>query len=121
MKVHVLKLQNHKFTHYEGVFISGILNRYFNGKYTYGNQLSSSKLKYEDFKIHLPVKGGKIDFEFMESFIAELEAERIAELEAYLLATGLKDYNLTEEEARALKDFEKFLLMNNLFINIKSH
>ena len=42
----------------------------------------------------------------MESFIAELEAQRIAELEAqriaeleaYLLATGLKDYTLTAEE-----------------------
>jgi hypothetical protein len=34
----------------------------------------------------------------MESFIAELEAERIAELEAYLLATGLKDYTLTAKE-----------------------
>lgn len=34
----------------------------------------------------------------MESFIAELEAERIAELEAYLLATGLTDYILTAEE-----------------------
>lgn len=119
MKVHVLKLQNHKFTHHEGVFISGILNRYFNGKYTYGNQLSSSKLKYEDFKIQLPVKNDKIDFEFMESFIAELETERIAELEteleAYLLATGLKDYNLTEQEAQALKDFEKGNVMFNNF------
>ena len=42
----------------------------------------------------------------MESFIAELEAERIGELEAYLLATGLKDYTLTIEEEQALKDFE---------------
>jgi len=56
--------------------------------------------------IHLPTKNGTIDFEFMENFIAELEAERIAELEAYLLATGLKDYTLTKEEEKALKDFE---------------
>lgn len=42
-------------------------------------------------KISLPIKNGKIDFDFMEKFIAELEAERIAELEAYLLASGLKD------------------------------
>nr|WP_234034258.1 restriction endonuclease subunit S [Elizabethkingia sp. M8] len=118
MKVHVLKLQNHKFTHHEGVFISGILNRYFNGKYTYGNQLSSSKLKYEDFKIQLPTQNGKIDFEFMESFIAELEAERIAELEAYLLATGLKDYSLTEQEEQALKDFEKLQFISTNVIDI---
>jgi hypothetical protein len=57
-------------------------------------------------KIYLPIKNGKIDFDFIESFIAELEAERVAELKAYLLATGLKDYTLTEEEKRVLKDFE---------------
>ncbi len=54
----------------------------------------------------LPVKNGEIDFPFMESFIAELEAERLAELEAYLLATGLKDTTLTTEEENALKAFE---------------
>ncbi len=57
-------------------------------------------------KILLPTKNGKIDFDFMESFITELETERIAELEAYLLATGLKDYTLTVEEKQVLADFE---------------
>lgn len=59
-----------------------------------------------NFKIQLPTKKGKIDFDFMESFIAELEAEHLAELEAYLLATGLKDYALTAEEQQVLNDFE---------------
>ena len=44
----------------------------------------------------------KIDFAFMESFIAELEAQRIAELEAYLQVTGLDNYELTAEEENAL-------------------
>ena len=57
-------------------------------------------------KIHLPTQNGKIDFAFMENFIAELEAERIAELEAYLSATGLQDYTLTKEEEKALQGFE---------------
>ena len=56
------------------------------------------------FKV--PVKNGVIDFAFMENFIAELEAERIAELEAYLQATGLQDYTLTKEEEKALQGFE---------------
>ena len=59
-------------------------------------------------KIHLPTQNGKIDFAFMESFIAELEAERIAELEAYLSATGLQDYTLTQKEEKALKAFESW-------------
>jgi len=57
-------------------------------------------------KIQLPTKNNEIDFEFMESFIAQLEAERVAELEAYLLATGLNDYILTAEEERVLAEFE---------------
>lgn len=57
-------------------------------------------------KIKLPTKNGEIDFAFMESFIAELEAERIAELEAYLVASGLKDYTLTKDEKKVLAEFE---------------
>lgn len=64
--------------------------------------------------INLPIKNTQIDFEFIENFIAELEAHRIAELEvqrkaeleAYLLATGLKNFTLTKEEEKLLIDFE---------------
>ena len=57
----------------------------------------------------LPTKNNQIDFDFMERFIAELEAERIAELEAYLSVTGLKDTQLTAEEQSALKNFDDYL------------
>ncbi len=50
----------------------------------------------------LPTKNNEIDFEFMESFVAELEAQRVAELEAYLQASGLDDYKLTIDEENAL-------------------
>ena len=60
---------------------------------------------YREMKIHLPIQNGEIDFAFMENFIAELEAERIAELEAYLRVTGLSDYILTEEEKAVLEAF----------------
>ncbi|CVK15900.1 Type I restriction modification DNA specificity domain-containing protein [Apibacter mensalis] len=71
----------------------------------YNNTVSEAKLN--KIKIKLPIKNDTIDFNFMENFIAELEAERIAELEAYLSVTGLKDYTLTKEEQQALDDFEK--------------
>lgn len=54
----------------------------------------------------LPTKNSQINLDFMDQFVAELEAQRIAELENYLSATGLKDYMLTAEEERALADFE---------------
>ena len=75
------------------------------GKFSFGNKLRSSQSF--DFKIQLPTKNGKIDLEFMENFIVELEAQHIAELEAYLVATGLKDYTLTADEHKVLEDFEK--------------
>ena len=73
-------------------------------QYDYGNKFN--RVAMNNTKIQLPTKKGKIDYEFMESFIAELEAQRIAELEAFLLASELKDYNLTNEEQKVLEDFE---------------
>ena len=65
-------------------------------------------------EISLPVKNSEIDFDFMDTFIAELEAERIAELEAeriaelsaYLKVSGLDNYELSTEELKALQDYE---------------
>jgi hypothetical protein len=74
------------------------------GKFSFGKKLRSSQSL--DFKMQLPTKNGNIDYKFMDSFIAELEAQRIAELEAFLLASGLKDYNLTNEEKQVLENFD---------------
>ena len=72
---------------------------------------------FNNLQIQLPLKENalafsnpcdnikNIDFDFMESFIRELEEERIRELNAYLLATGLKDYALSSEEEKALEAF----------------
>ena len=73
----------------------------------YDGQQGGYKLEdIKKHKINLPTKNGKIDFDFMESFVAELEAQRVAELDAYLSTTGLKDYELTAAEQKALDDFE---------------
>ena len=64
-------------------------------------------LTIKNQKITLPIsKIGEIDFEYMDSIIAEIETVRILKLEAYLLANGLKNYNLTVEEQKVLDDFE---------------
>ncbi len=73
-------------------------------QYDYGNKFN--RLAMNNTKIQLPTKNKQIDFEFMENFITELEAERIKYLEAYLIASGLKDYMLTSEEEKVLKGFE---------------
>lgn len=112
MKVHVLKLKNRTLTKRIGLFLANQLNKCFYGQFTYGTQLSSSKLKHNNFKIQLPLKPTAnaqtledIDFDFMEKFIAELEQCRLAELEAYLKATGLENTTLSNDEENALNAF----------------
>ncbi len=87
----------------QGLFISNSCH-FFKARFGYENMCSWAKVKEE--KIHLPVRNGEIDFVFMENFIAEMEAERLAEMEAYLLATGLKNTDLTIEEMQALEEFK---------------
>lgn len=53
--------------------------------------------------ISLPVKDSEeIDWDYMQERITELEQERITELEQYLIATGLNDYELTDEDKNIL-------------------
>ena len=72
--------------------------------FSYTNTVSAEKLNR--IGIQLPTKNSEIDFDYMESFIAQLEANRIAQLDAYLLAIGLKNYTLTAREIEILADFE---------------
>lgn len=63
---------------------------------------------------YLPTKNGKIDFEFIESFVAELEAQYVDELEsqyvdeleAYLTITDFKNYKLTGKEKKLLDNYQ---------------
>lgn len=43
-----------------------------------------------------------INYEYMQERISELEQERISELDAYLAASGLDDYELTDEDKEIL-------------------
>ncbi len=63
---------------------------------------------FKNQMIFLPVKNNQIDFDFMEKFVSELEAERLEELEAYLIATGLNDYRLSNKDKDLLTYQPKF-------------
>ena len=82
------------------LFFAVAMQKSIAGKFSYGNKLRSSQSL--NFKMKLPVKNNKIDFRFISSFIKELEAERIKELEAYLKVTGFNNYELTKEEEDSL-------------------
>ena len=65
--------------------------------YSYKNKLGGWNV-VKNKPIMLPVKNEKIDFKFMDDFIAELEA--------YLSVTGLKDTQLTKKEKFALENYD---------------
>ena len=74
-------------------------------RFDYGNKFNRAITT--EMYVTLPATiNSEIDFEFIDGFIAELEAQRIAELEAHLTVTGLKDYILTEEEHNALDGYD---------------
>lgn len=85
------------------MFFSVAMQKALEGKFSYGKKLRSSQSHH--FKMQLPEKDGKIDFDFMESFVAELEAERVAELSAYLTVSGFDNYELSDAELNALREY----------------
>ncbi|WRB31607.1 restriction endonuclease subunit S [Helicobacter pylori] len=96
---------NHKI----GLFLSTLFFGYPK-KFGYENMCSWAKIKND--KVILPLKPTAnaqtledIDFDFMEKFIAELEQCRLAELDAYLKATGLENTTLSNAEENALNVF----------------
>ena len=62
---------------------------------------------FRNIEVQLPEKSeGVIDFDFIERFVRELERARLRELEAYLAATGLNNYELTATDKAALNNFQ---------------
>mgnify|MGYP001038839773 CR=1 FL=1 len=98
------KLYKNKWNASTLIFIVVLFKKVAAGRFNYGNKFNRAIAS--EFLIHLPTQNGEIDFEFMEFFVAELEAKHVAELKAYLLATGLKDYELTDKEKQAVEDYE---------------
>ena len=110
---------NHVFSLSGDVIKNENIGLFLTAQFSYMRKLFSFEYmgtwnKIKLLSISLPITStGEIDFNFMESFISELEEERISELEeeriselnAYLEVTGLKDYTLTPEEEIALEAF----------------
>lgn len=101
---HIAVVHTENLPKFASIFVTIAIHRSsHNGQFDYGRNFYAKDA--DELKIQLPIKNEKIDFDFMESFIAELEAYHIAELEAYLAATGLKDYTLNDKEKEVLEDF----------------
>lgn len=84
----------------EYLFILSALQKTIRFRFDWSNKAGWEKIKNEE--ILLPFLNGEIYFSYMEKYIEELEAIRIQELEAYLVATGLKNYHLTKYDEEGL-------------------
>ncbi len=104
-KIKILKPKYERFNKKNAQFFILTMSKAFSS-FSWGASSFNVKI-IESQKTQLPVKDGKINFSFMEKFIAELEAERLAELEAYLSATRLRDYTLSDKEQKVLRAFEE--------------
>lgn len=103
-KIKILKCRDCRFSKKNALFFVAAITKAFS-TFSWGTS-SYSTDTIENQKIKLPIKNNKIDFDFMEKYIAELEAQRIAELEAYLSVTGLKDTHLSFEEEQVLREYD---------------
>ena len=110
-RVFSLKCIYHDFDEKAGLYITTVLQKLLDG-FSYSNMCSWNKIK--ELTIKLPVKETEvIDWDYMQKYIEELEQERIEELEQerieelenYLIATGLNDYTLTDEDIQVLSHF----------------
>lgn len=94
----------------EGLYLTGALNKAVRDNHDWVNKAGWNHIK--DDNIELPVIENSnpdheytvddIDWQYMRDRITELERDRITELDAYLQATGLNDYELTEEDKKIL-------------------
>lgn len=106
---HIAVVHTEKVPKHAAIFVATAIHKSsYTEKFNYGRNFYAKDA--DELKILLPSKNGKPNFELMQSIIAELEVERITELEAYLSVTGLKNTELTPKEQKVLDDLNN----NNL-------
>ena len=101
-----------KITDREWLFISSLFH-FLNKEFWYENMCSWAKI--ENKSIKLPTKNWKIDFEFMDKFVTELESIHQLDIFNYLKTTGLKNYKLSSNELKALEDFKEWKIERKEF------
>lgn len=95
-KIKILKSRLERFNRSNAQFFITAISIAFS-KFGWGSSSFNTSI-IENQIIALPTKNKEIDFEFIDSFIAELEA--------YLKVSGLDNYELSDEELKALRDYD---------------
>lgn len=122
-KIKIVKAKDKRFSKKNAQFFLSTMKKSFSAFSWGASSFNVDIIKAQ--KITLPIlSNNKIDFDFMDGFIAALESERMTNLRAYLSAANLTDYTLTAKEQQALDDFEQQKIKfssfsySNIFNNI---
>jgi hypothetical protein len=104
-KIKILKPKEKRFGKNNAQFFISAMMKSFSS-FSWGSSSYSVDI-IKSQKVKLPVlSNNKIDFDFIESIMTEIESERINQLETYLLNNSLNEYHLTTKEKQALANFE---------------
>lgn len=95
-KIKVFALKNGKLNKLNSQFLISAMKKSFT-LFSWGSS-SFSEENLKQAKIQLPILNNKLAFEYMESYVRELQSERLRELQLYLKITGLSSYELTNDE-----------------------
>lgn len=104
-KIKILKSRHKRFGKSNAQFFIAALTKSFS-LFSWGNSSFSVDIIKKQI-VTLPKKNNEPDFDFIDSFMEELEKEHIKHLKAFLYGAGLKDCNLTNEEQKALDVYTK--------------
>ena len=127
--VNILILENDNLDAESAMYVVAMLRKN-NEKYDYNNKISKDRLA--ETVLPYPVIENPnpdheytvddIDWQYMHDYITELERDRITELDAYLQATGLNDYELTEDDKKVLSQKVDFMdvLIGKLFNKVEA-
>lgn len=90
-------LQSGELNEKNALYIITCIKKVITKKFAYNEK--ATKIALKNTYIELPITDDEeIDYDFMEASIRELEEERIRELSAYLLASGLNDYKVSPND-----------------------
>ncbi|MDY0137701.1 MAG: restriction endonuclease subunit S [Thiomicrospira sp.] len=127
---HVAVIHTEHLPEYAVLYITAAIHKSSHaGQFDYSRNFYASDA--DELVIQLPTitsnNQPQLAFDFMEAFIATLKAERIATLKAYLKATGLDNYALTDREQAVLDKLDtvqwREFKIENLFekLNLKNN
>lgn len=92
------------------LYLSAVIGKVIRLKFDYNAK--ATKIALKNTEIEVPVKQEKIDFEYMQSYVAEIQKTQLAEILLYLIIANLSNYNLTKIENLVLEENKEWGLFN---------